>query len=175
MTDSLLYSGKSHYYWIWYLLIECRDSLLQMCVFAYVCFQGRALLVARSEQAHAACGSVSPSRGHICGRTVCTGHQPAAQTLVHPHWTRRHGPSPELGTRRSHRQVHVLTTWRQHFSFINQIRSKMENVRFYFKINLQYIKDVIYETLEPIRQRGLSLGLRLKYTTVLWVQSLTWA
>lgn len=61
--------------------------------------------MARSEQGDAACRSVSSPRGDVGGRPVRPRHQPAAQTLVHPHGTRRHGPSQELGTRRPYRQV----------------------------------------------------------------------
>lgn len=59
--------------------------------------EGGTLLVARSEQADAAHGPVSSARGDVSGRSVCSGHQPTAQTLLHPHGSRGHGPSPQLG------------------------------------------------------------------------------
>lgn len=70
-----------------------------------VCFQGGALLVARPEQANAARRPVSSTRGDVSGGSVSARHQPAAQTLVHPHGTWRHGSPQELGARRPHRQV----------------------------------------------------------------------
>lgn len=105
-----------------------------LCVCICVCFQGRALLVARSEQEDAACRSVSSSRGDVGGRSVCSGHQPAAQTLLHPHWTRRHGPSQELGARRPYRQVDKLT---DSLSFIHIMWNKTVNRRFYYGVHLK--------------------------------------
>lgn len=110
------------------------DSTIQTFVCVYVCFQGGALLVARSEQEDAACRSVSSSRGDVGGRSVCSGHQPAAQTLLHPHWTRRHGPSQELGARRPYRQVDKLTG---SLSFIHIMWNKTVNRRFYYGVHLK--------------------------------------
>lgn len=70
-----------------------------------LCLQGGALLVAWPEQTDVACWSVSPTRRDFRGRTFSSGHQPASQTLLHPHRTRRHWSSQELGTRWPHRQV----------------------------------------------------------------------
>lgn len=110
LTGSLFYSlmalkEKTDCAKVECLLGTLHSSLICSERGCYVCFQGRALLVARSEQGDAACRPVPSSRGDVCRRSLRTRHQPSAQTLLHPHWTRRHGPSQELGTCRSHRQV----------------------------------------------------------------------
>lgn len=75
----------------------------------FLVLQGGALLVARSEQGDAARGPVSSPRGDGGRRPVRPRHQPTAQTLLHPHRARGHGPPQELGTCGSHRQVNNIS------------------------------------------------------------------
>ncbi|MEQ2209277.1 hypothetical protein XENOCAPTIV_027896, partial [Xenoophorus captivus] len=99
---------------------------------------GRALLVARAEQTDAPRRSVSSPRRDVRGRPVRPGHQPAAQTLLHPHRTRRHGPSQELGTRRPHRQP------------------------LYDSVMDDYDDDDDFSTSSGLKKLGASLGLKLR-------------